>query len=463
LTAWATEQKGTEVLTKRTVRILPALSDAERENLDATVAVFWASERQAKPRPDITNINLLTPGKVSAAGQGRHCDGGYLWLKVDGASKSWVVRTPRVNGKRREIGLGSVDRVSLAQARRKRDEILAQLRDGRDPLAERQAAKEALARKKTFAEVAELVIANRVGSWKVSELKGKSSTLEQWRKDVDVVCKPLAHRFIDEITLEDIKPIVMDFFDRRHDERALQVLGRIEIVFNFARAHGWRVSDNPASWAIWEHLAPKRPKTEEPHHAALPWADVPELLARIRAVDVISARLTEFVILTAVRSQEARGARWSEIDFDRKVWTIPGERMKKGLDHEVPLSEAAIELLNRVERTDAFVFVGGWGSDAQALGKPMTHGGLWAFVRRATGGEATVHGFRSAFKDWARSNGVSELLSEAALAHLERDATKRAYGRDQLTEPRRPVMEAWARFVSGIPADDNVVPLKRTA
>lgn len=411
-----------------------------------------------------TSINRLKDADVKKAGEGRHADGGYLFLVVRGASKSWVVRGPRQNGKRIEAGLGSVDQVSLAQARRKRDELLAQIRDGLDPIEEKRKAIEAQARRKTFAQVAQEVIANNAGAWKVSELKGRSATLANWQRDLEVVCKPIAAKAIDELGLDDIRPIVMPIFQAGHDDTAKALLNRLETVFDVAVVSGWRTAANPATAKIWKLLAPKRAKVDSedaPHHAAVQWQDAPAALAKIRASNVVSAQLAEFVILTCTRSQEARGARWDEFDFDRKVWTIPGSRMKMSRDHEVPLSDAAIELLGHAVQIGEFVFVGGRGEAAQAQGAPMSHQGLWAFVERATG--ATVHGWRSVFKDWADSHGVDDRLSEKCLAHLEKDKVKRAYARDQLTELRRPVMQAWAAFLEAGLAPDNVVPLRSAA
>jgi integrase len=410
------------------------------------------------------SINRLKECQVSKAGEGRHADGGYLFLVVRGASKSWVVRGPRTNGKRIEAGLGSVDQVSLAQARRKRDELLAQVRDGLNPIEEKRKAIEAQARRKTFAQVAQDVITKNVGAWKVSELRGKAATLGNWQRDLLVVCAPIAAKCIDEVDLDDVRAIVMPIYDAKHDDTARALLNRLETVFDYAFVSGWRTAANPATSKIWKLLAPKRAKVEaeaEPHHAAVPWQDAPAALAKIRASDVVSARLAEFVILTATRSQEARGARWDEIDLEAKVWTVPASRMKMSRDHEVPLSDAAIELLGRVERTGEFVFVGGRGELAQAEGDAMSHQGLWAFVKRATG--ASVHGFRSVFKNWADNNGVADRLSEKCLAHLEKDKVKRAYATDQLTEVRRPIMQAWAAFLEGGVAPDNVVPLRREA
>jgi integrase len=412
---------------------------------------------------------MFKPSDVMKLPEGKHCDGDYLWLAVKGASRSWVVRTPMINGKRREIGLGSAAKVSLALARKQRDALLEQLRNGVDPVAERQEAKEAAAKRKTFAQAAEAFIANNQSGWSTSALLGRSSTLDQWRHDIAVICKPIANKGINEIVIADVEAIVSEFWDAGHHPRAHAVRGRIEAVFDFAFAKGWTTRDNPASARVFKHLvkgkrAPKKP------HASLAWEKVPAFVERLRAADVVSARIVEFSILTGVRSQEARGAQWSEIDFDRKVWTVPPERMKRRLPHEVPLSTAALALIERiqVERVfrrggnDGFIFPGGRG-EAQSDDEAIRRQATWALVKRIEP-DATPHGFRSSFAIWGEHQGVEPHLIERCLAHDERKATQRAYRgieRDQLTEKRRPIMEAWGAFVDG--ARGNVLPFERLA
>ena len=314
---------------------------------------------------------MLKPHEVMKLPEGKHCDGDYLWLAVKGASRSWVVRTPLINGKRREIGLGSAARVSLALARKNRDALLEQLRNGVDPVAERQEAKEAAAKRKTFAEAANAVIEKNRAGWKMS-LEGRCSTLDQWRRDVEVTCRPIARKFLDEITIADIKEVLQSYWDRGQLDSASSLRKRIEAVLDYATAHGWRAGDNPASWNIFKHLWPGE-RVQDVHHAALPWRDAPEFLARLRQSEATSARLLEFIMLTAVRSNEARGATWSEIDLDARVWTIPAARMKMHRDHDVPLSDQAVALLRCMEaeedrrRHDGsdFVFVGGRGVNGQ--------------------------------------------------------------------------------------------------
>jgi integrase len=409
----------------------------------------------------IKGINLLVDRQLRSLPDGRHNDGGYLYLVVRGASRAFVVRAPRVNGGRREIGLGSIDRITLKQARTHRDALLVQLNNGLDPIEEKRKAREAEARRKTFADVAADVMKTLGKNWRKSVVDGRESTLAQWTKDMTVVCAPIADRFVDEITVADIKALVSPFFALGHRDRALSLIGRIETVFDSAIHDELRTAANPASVKVFGKRNPK-PKGEDPHHAALDWRAAPELIQRLRASDAVSARILEFAILTAARSIEARGALWSEIDFDRRIWTLPGERMKKARRHEVPLSDQAIELLRRMEaeRIGAFVFPGGRGAVAQALGKPMSNSSLWMFVKRvANGADITTHGFRSTFKDWADNQGIDHRLSERALAHVGKK-TERAYARENLIELRKPVMAAWGAYLGGELPRDNVVPLR---
>ena len=401
---------------------------------------------------------MFKPSDVMKLPEGKHCDGDYLWLAVKGASRSWVVRTPMINGKRREIGLGSAAKISLALARKHRDALLEQLRNGVDPVAERQEAKDAAAKRKTFAEVAETVIEKNRAGWKIS-LEGNCSTLDQWRRDLTVTCRPIARKFVDEITIDDIEHVLQCYWGLGQLDAASSLRQRIEKVFGYAISKKLRASDNPASWRVFEHLWPGQ-KAKSTHYAALPWRETPEFVERLREAEEISARLLEFIILTAVRSNEARGARWSEIDFDARVWAIPAARMKMHVVHEVPLSDQAIAVLRRMEARKTgsdLVFAGGRGV---GTGKPMRNASLWALVQRTTGSsEATTHGLRSTFRDWCGENGVDREVAERCLAHSLGNKAENAYARSSLIARRRPIMEAWGAFVDG--SRDNVLPFVR--
>jgi integrase len=403
---------------------------------------------------------MLKPYDVMKLPEGKHCDGDYLWLVVKGASRSWVVRGPMMNGKRREVGLGSALKVSLALARKGRDELLEQWRNGLDPVAEKRKAKAAEAHRKTFAEVAEAVIEKNRPGWKIS-LEGHCSTLDQWRRDLTVTCKPIARKFVDEITIADVKAIVQLYWERGQLDSASSLRKRIEAVLDYAAAHGWRAGDNPASWNIFKHLWPGE-KLQDSHHAALPWREAPEFFRRLQESEATSARLLEFIMLTATRSNEARGATWAEIDLDARLWTIPAARMKMNRDHAVPLSDQAIELLRRMEAEKGdseFVFIGGYGARAKEVGKPVHNATLWHLVQRISGSEATTHGFRSSFRDWCGETGVDRELAERCIAHKIGNEAENAYARSSLIERRRPIMEAWGAFLGG--QRDNVVPFER--
>jgi integrase len=402
---------------------------------------------------------MLKPYDVMKLPEGKHCDGDSLWLYVKGGSRSWVVRKD-VNGRRREVGLGSAANVSLGMARKRRDELLEQWRNGLDPVEEKRKAKEAAAtaaKRKTFAQAAEAVIEKNRPGWKLS-LEGRSSTLEQWRRDATVTCRPIARKFVDEITIADVKGLLQGYWDRGQLDSALSLLKRIEAILDYATAHDWRAGDNPASWKIFKHLWPGQ-KAQDVHHAALPWRECPEFVQRLHQSEATSARLLEFIMLTAVRSNEARGATWSEIDLEARVWTIPAVRMKMARDHAVPLSDQAIALLSRMEKTGEFVFVGGRGAGAKEEGKPMRNASLHSLLKRVTS-DATTHGFRSSFRDWCGENGVDRELAERCIAHKVGSDAENAYARSSLIARRRPIMEAWGAFVGG---RDNVVPFERRA
>ena len=405
---------------------------------------------------------MLKAHEIASLPTGLHYDSLYLYLQVKGSSRSWVMRYPRnADGKKREEGFGPAAKVSPKLAREKRDARIKQLANGVDPIEEKAKAKETAAKRKTFAEAANAVIEKNRAGWKIS-LEGRCSTLDQWRRDLAVTCKPIARKFLDEITIADVKGVIQPYWDREQLDSARSLQKRIEAIFDYATAHGWRSGDNPASWNIFKHLWPSE-KAQDVHHAALPWRDTPEFFQRLRQSEATSARLLEFIMLTAVRSNEARGATWSEIDLEAGVWTIPAARMKMNRDHDVPLSAPVVALLRRMEaeKTDsAFVFVGGRGVGAKEAGKPMRNASLHALMKRA-GGEATTHGFRSTFRDWCGETGVDRELAERCIAHKVGSDAENAYARSSLIARRRPIMEAWGAFVAG--ARDNVLPFERVA
>jgi integrase len=408
--------------------------------------------------------NRLTAMQVKTAPDGWHNDGGNLHLRVgnNAASKKWVFRYVRA-GRATEIGLGSAADVPLKQARELRDRHMESLKNGLDPREEKRKAAAERAGRKTFAEAAAEVIALRQASeWRPNVSDGRTSSLDEWTKHLAVDCKAIAKRTVDMIDESDIEPIVKPYFDRGAEATGRRLLSRIERVFNYAKAKKWRKTDNPATWAVFEHrLQVRGRKTRKNSHAALKWSETPAFMAALRALEPsIPALALEMVVLTACRSGEVRGMRWAELDLDNAVWTIPAERMKRAREHEVPLSPQALAIIKRLEpaRTGKFVFPGRFNI------KPIDHGTVWTLVQTLTGREvgqpvtASPHGFRSSFRSWCTAKHVPVAVAERCLAHERKDAVQKAYDREEMLEHRREVLERWARFLSG--ADSNVVPLR---
>jgi integrase len=269
----------------------------------------------------------------------------------------------------------------------------------------------------------------------------------------------LRARPVDEITTEDVLAVLKPIWSTKA-ETASRLRGRIERVLNAAKAKGHRSGENPAAWrGHLENLLPKRQKLTRGDHAALPYADVPAFVGRLRQRDAVAALALEFAILTAARSGEVLGARWAEIDFDGRIWTIPPERMKAAREHRVPLSKRAVAILSKLNegRTGEHVFPGSLG------GLPLSAMAMDMLLRR-TGQEVTVHGFRSSFRDWAgNETHFPRELAEHALAHVLGDKAEQAYRRGDALEKRRALMEAWARHCEPSSADEKVTPLRRKA
>lgn len=379
----------------------------------------------------------LNARKVATASPGTYCDSDGLYLCVsDSGSRSWVYRFSW-NGRRPEMGLGTVEEgVGLAEARIARDDARAVRRSGRNPIEAREATRRASAAKKTFGDVADELIESKAASWK------HPKHVHQWRVSLLETATALRPRPIDEIDTEDILSVLKPIWLEK-PAPASRLRQRIEAVLDAAKAKGLRSGENPARWrGHLAHLLPDRPRLVKGHYAALPYAELPAFLARLRAVDTISARALEFCILTATRSAEVYGATWDEIDLKEGVWAIPATRMKTAREHRVPLSKAAVDLIKSIKdkRVGDHVFPG------QRRSKPLSHIAM-AKVLERLGAKVTVHGFRSAFRDWAgNETSFAREIAEAALAHSVGDETERAYRRSDALKKRRALMEAWARY-----------------
>ncbi|MEI8697658.1 tyrosine-type recombinase/integrase [Mesorhizobium sp. ISC15] len=364
---------------------------------------------------------------------GRHSDGGGLYLNVSpSGSKSWLFMWTPAGGKRREMGFGAYPGVPLASARKKAADYRAAVAEGRDPIAEK--AKEA---EPTFGECADKFLALMEASWR----NDKHRT--QWRMTLTEYCGPIRTKRVSEVGTDDVLTILSPIWNSK-PETASRLRGRIERVLDFAKAKGWRRGANPALWrGHLKNVLPARQRLSRGHHAAMPYADVPAFVLRLRNAEAMAGRALEFLILTAARSGEVYGAEWSEFDLHKTIWTIPAGRMKAATEHRIPLSSPALAIVKSLHelRLSKFVFPG------QRPNSPLSSSAMEMLLRRMKTDAYTVHGFRSAFRDWAGDEtGFPREVAEAALAHRVGNATEQAYRRADAVEKRRKLMAAWAAF-----------------
>lgn len=361
---------------------------------------------------------------------GRYGDGEGLFLHVaQGGSKSWIVRVQKA-GRRRDIGLGSAAKVTLADARVRAAKVRAQVEAGLDPVAERRKADGI----PTFRKAAEQVFEQNSKTWRNGHHQW------QWMRTLEMFAFPsIGDALVSEITGPMIRDLLADIWLTK-PETARRVRQRVGAVLDWAYAKGWRDTEAPMR-SITKGL-PRQPRATA-HHAALPYADVPPFLATLRAGRPTFGRLAlEALVLTAARSGEIRGARWSEIDLAAAKWTVPAERMKAGKEHVVPLSGAAVAVFEKARGlrigSSELLFPGA------RTAKPMSDMTL-VKVMRDMKVEATPHGFRSSFRDWAAEETTFPAeVAEAALAHTVPDKVVAAYRRTDFLEKRRKLMDAWS-------------------
>ena len=389
-------------------------------------------------------MSKLNGLKVKNAKPGTHEDGRGLRLVVSvTGGKSWVLRM-QVDGRRREIGLGSAKVLGLADARAKAEEVRAVIRSGADPVAERRKPTTI----PTFKDAALMVHKEHLPSWRnIKHGKQWLSTMEQY------AFPKLGDIRVDRITGPEVREALLDIW-LVIPETARRVRQRIMAVLDYAHAREWREQEAPMR-SVSKGL-PKQPGKKK-HYAAMPWQDVPNFVANmpsiIKASDTVLAAL-EFTILTAARSGEVRGMTWGEVDLDAAVWIIPAERMKAEVEHRVPLSGRAIEILSRLGggTDEDLVFTG------RKKGRPLSDMSLTMPLRRAELG-ITVHGFRSSFRDWcSEKTNTPRAVAEQCLAHGVADKTEAAYARTDYLDKRRKVMKVWAGFCG---STNNVTPIRR--
>jgi integrase len=390
---------------------------------------------KGKPHPH----NALTDRKARQIKEpGRYADGQGLYLLVEeSGARRWLLRTS-VRGRRVDMGLGGFPLVGLAEARQRALHYRGIARGGGDPLAEKRRAQ---ARVPTFAEAARSVHAEHVKTWKNKKLQGQwINTLTQY------VFPALGDRRVDQIETPDILRVLSPIWLTKA-ETARRVKQRIGTVMDWAKAAGFRSDENPVD-GVGRGL-PKQPERKD-HHAALPYADVPGFIGRLRGSNLgESAKLAfEFLVLTAARTGDVLGARWDEIDLENAIWTIPAERMKAGREHRVPLCKRCIEILRQARKLSA-------GSDlifpGRSTSKPISNMTFLMALRRM-GLEVTAHGFRSAFRDWAAEcTHFAREVCEMALAHTVENKVEAAYRRGDLLDKRRELMDAWANYLASKP------------
>ena len=389
----------------------------------------------------------LTARAAATTRPGRHGDGAGLYLVVaPSGARKWVYRFSFAR-KVTEMGLGSAGVVSLAQARSKAREARKMLDAGQNPIEARRRAARIGAGKSSFGAVAEALMAAKESEWRCAKHRA------QWRMTLKTYAAPLCSRPVDEIDTAAVLAVLTPLWGEK-PETASRLRGRIEAVLDAAKARGLRSGENPAAWrGHLAHLLPKRKMLARGHHAAMAYADIPAFLARLREREALAARALEFCILTAARSGEVLGARWREIDLAARIWTVSAGRTKAAREHRVPLCARALAILEGLARrpADEFIFPG------RRRGKPLSPTAMEMVLRRINRNDVTVHGFRSAFRDWAgEETNFPREVAEAALAHLVGDKSEQAYRRGDALEKRRALMAAWAcHCETGAGANEN--------
>ncbi len=408
----------------------------------------------------------LTERMVKQAKPGVLIDGKGLRLRVTanprtgGVRKSWVLRVTVKGGPMRELGMGSADDISLAEARERARQARKLARDGVDPLVARDAGRAAkaaeAARAMSFRQCAEAYIDAHRAGWR------NAKHAAQWGSTLDAYAYPV---FGDAPVQSVDVALVMKALDpiwKTKTETASRVRQRIEAVLSWAKARGLRQGENPAQWrGHLEKLLPARAKVQRvEHHAALPYCEVPAFMAAVKQRDSIAAKAFQFLILTATRTSETVNAKWSEIDLNDAVWRIPPERMKAGREHRAPLTKDAVAILKSIKGQHG---EGDWVFPGAKPGKPLSNRAFLALLGRMGRADLTAHGFRSSFRDWAaEQTNYPREVAEAALAHTLGDKVEAAYRRSDLFDKRRKLMEAWAGYcASPVSAGGEVLALRK--
>jgi integrase len=404
----------------------------------------------------VKELSALEVGRLTHPGF--HAVGGVpglLMQVTQTGSRSWVLRK-MIGGKRRDMGLGGYPARTLAQARQDARDAESKIKAGVDPIEAARAGKKSLeaarAKAVTFKEAATTYIDAQEHGWR------NAKHAQQWRNTLETYAYPvIGSLYVADIDLAHVLKILEPIWTTK-TETAHRVRGRIEAVLDWAKGRKLRTGDNPAAWKgnLDAQLASPEKVTKTQHHRAVDVDAVAGFLSALRGQEGMGARALEFAILTAARSGEVRGATWAEVDLEAKVWTVPGDRMKAGKEHRVPLSPAAVKLLEGLPLIEGSLYV-----FAAARGGMLSDMTLSAVMRRMEV-DAVPHGFRSTFRDWAAERTAYPAeMAEMALAHTISDKVEAAYRRGDLFDKRRRMMDDWARFLAK-PASTGgkVVPMR---
>lgn len=395
----------------------------------------------------INKLSALQVARIEDSGM--YSDGGGLYLQVIAKeTKSWIFRF-MLNGRAREMGLGPLHTVSLAEARARATDCRQRLQNGEDPIEARRSEKAKAqleaAKAITFKVAAAEYIKNHRAGWR------NAKHVAQWESTLATYAEPvIGKQPVQMVDTALVIRILQPLWSKK-PETASRLRGRIEGILDWARVQGYREGENPARWrGHLDKILPARSKMSRvKHHAAIPYAEIGEFMTALRALEGTAARAFEFAILTAARTGEVIGARWSEINLADKVWIIPAERMKAGKEHRVPLAPRALAILAEMtplrraaeDEGAAFIFPG------RKDGQPLSNMAFLMLLRRMERSDLTAHGFRSSFRDWAaESTNFPSEVAEMALAHTVGDKVEAAYRRTDLFQRRKRLMQEWAQF-----------------
>jgi len=401
---------------------------------------------------------------------GVYADGGNLYLQITKTgSKSWLFRY-RLAGKSREMGLGSINDLSLADARIRAAQCRKLVNEGIDPINNRKqdTAKKRFEEAKiiTFKECAEKYIETHKPTWK------NAKHIWQWSNSLE----KFAYDVFGNISIQDIDTsLVMKALEpiwQNKTETATRVRGRIEVILDWAKVREYRIGENPARWrGHLENLLPRPSKFQKvEHQPSLPYQKIGDFMQSLKLQEGMAALALQFTILTTARTSETIGATWQEIDLKKQIWIVPANRIKAGREHRVPLSDAEIAILQRAKKQQELL---GYKSKDAAndfvfsgfkQGKPLSNMAMLMLLRRMKSDDITVHGFRSSFRDWAaEQTNYPREVAEAALAHISGDKVEIAYLRSDFFEKRRQMMDAWARYceIPSIAENEKVVKLNK--